>query len=114
MMDVEEHISFVKWFLQRRNGIPSSDYEDVEQECLLRIYQKLNKYDETRGKESTFLFLVCSEVVCKWMNKYVKYKNTYISNDEKIYNATTSDYVSLIDAKLDGYTELLENKRFDI
>jgi RNA polymerase sigma factor (sigma-70 family) len=43
-----------------RNGWPSSDLEDLEQEGLARVWQALSKYDPSRAGLRTFIELVVS------------------------------------------------------
>lgn len=55
----------VGWFIKRHKetGIYFDSFEDMKQELLLCLWEKLPLYDETRGKFSTFVILVCNSRV---------------------------------------------------
>lgn len=55
----------IGWFIKRykETGIYFDSFEDMKQELLLNLWEKLPLYDETKGKFSTFVIMVCKSRV---------------------------------------------------
>lgn len=55
----------VGWFIKRHKelGIYFDSFEDMKQELLLYLWEKLPLYDETKSKFSTFVIMVCKNRV---------------------------------------------------
>lgn len=74
---IEELYKLVTSFCEKWN----LSSEDIVQELVWRIYQRLDKFDETKGKFSTFVFMNCKHYYLMY-----KYKDHNVESlDENSY-----------------------------
>ena len=62
MVDTDEVIRIVKSFVWKNKNFVDfyGDMDDFEQEMMLYVFTNLHKFDETRGKLSSWIYKLCS------------------------------------------------------
>lgn len=75
MVDSDEVIKIVKSFVRKNARFVDfyGDMDDFEQEMMLYVFTNLHKFDETRGKLSSWIYKLCSNKA-KYVYKITKNK----------------------------------------
>lgn len=82
---IEENYNIFYEFFHKRNIYD----EDIQQECVERVCENIDRFDETRGKISTFMFSVCDSAVAH----HIRFNNRHKRNTFE--NPTFSLYLTL-------------------
>ena len=87
----------------------SCDYEDFAHDILLKVYEKLEKYDESRSSFGTWLYNLCKGEVSNYLRKshmpcFADLLNDDDIDEDDILNSV-SDGISAEDKYMEKYNE---------
>lgn len=85
MVDTDEVIKIVKSFVRKNARFVDfyGSLEDFEQEMLCHVYSKINKFDKTKGKLSSWVYKICFN---KAMCIYKSVKNKIRLNKCRVFS----------------------------
>ncbi len=58
--------------------------DDLMQDCMLRVWKKLENYDSSKGKFSTWVWYVCKSVLNRKYSKSKKYRSVFVPQGENV------------------------------
>ena len=77
------------------------DVEDYVQDCIVKVYELLDKYDDSKSKISTYIYMICKFVMIKKYHKMKRINYNIVHIDYDIENERNDIEDKLSDIYID-------------
>ena len=98
-------LNFVRYLVKN-----TADAEEIAQEAFVNIYRNLDKYDETKGKYSTWMYTIARNLAYNHLKRKKNQPNLSVNQDIKIGNDKIELIRTIQDTKEKGAYKHLELK----
>lgn len=102
----------VQMLAQKYTTTCSEAQEDLAQECMIRVWDKLDLFDPAKGKFTTWVWRVCTSVLSKKYHRAIRRQKAFVAEPEEVLNNMPSnhnhDQIILRNEIADAVRELLD------